>query len=237
MKLHNPQETNITTNQEASDFKYKNILLDGLKELEKYDGGELPTEFESMLSLEGMSGGYYRLLINNVIKKIEDARYLEIGSWKGSTACAAMFNNKCKIVCIDNWSQFGGPKDTFIQNTNAFVNKDVQFTFIESNFRSVDYSSIGKFNVYLFDGPHEMQDQLDGITIAQPALDDTFILIVDDWNWDLARHGTTQAVESLGLKVLESITVRTNTNNEHVEIPYGKASRWHNGYFIAVVSK
>jgi len=48
----------------------------------------------------------------------------------------------------------------------------VDFRFIESDFRAVDYSAIGRFNVYLFDGPHQEQDQYDGIMVARTALDD-----------------------------------------------------------------
>ena len=60
---------------------------------------------------------------------------------------------------------------------------------IEGDFRSVDYASLGKFNVYLFDGPHAEEDQRDGIVCALPALAERFLLVVDDWNWlDVARH-------------------------------------------------
>src|SRR5947207_1154180 len=63
--------------------------------------------------VEGMSGQVYRSFINNFVGEHPDARYLEIGSWGGSTATAAMYGNKMKCLCIDNWSQFGGPKDVF----------------------------------------------------------------------------------------------------------------------------
>ena len=41
--------------------------------------------------MEGLSGRKYRSLINNLIQKIKDPRYLEIGTWLGSTACSAAF--------------------------------------------------------------------------------------------------------------------------------------------------
>jgi hypothetical protein len=31
-----------------------------------------------------------------------------------------MFRNKAKIICIDNWSEFGGPKNEFLINFNKF---------------------------------------------------------------------------------------------------------------------
>ena len=63
----------------------------------------------------------------------------------------------------------------------------VDFRFIEGDFRRTDFNSIGRFNIYLFDGPHEEQDQYDGIMMATPALDRRVILIVDDWNWAASR--------------------------------------------------
>ena len=65
------------------------------------------------LAMEGMSGKLYRMFINNLMRLMPEARYLEVGSWAGSTACAAMDRNVAKITCIDNWSLFGGPKDRF----------------------------------------------------------------------------------------------------------------------------
>jgi hypothetical protein len=66
---------------------------------------KLPNEIRYM---DGMSGKKYRYLINNLVGSTPDARYLEVGSWAGSTACSAMWGNKCKVICIDDWSEFGG---------------------------------------------------------------------------------------------------------------------------------
>lgn len=237
MHLHNPLETSISIEQSTVDFEYKNLLINSYKGLEKYDSANCPANLQSVLDIDGMSGSYYRLLINTIIKSILTPRYLEIGSWKGSTACAAMSNNKCKVVCIDNWSLFDGPKEDFISNTNNHLSSDIQFTFLEKDFRTVDYNQLGKFNVYLFDGPHSKQDHYDGVVIPQSALDDTYILVVDDWNWLDVRTGTMEALNGLGSTVLESITIKTTQNNNHAPDPYRQHSRWHNGYFIAIVSK
>jgi hypothetical protein len=110
-------------------------------------------------------------------------------------------------------------------------NSESEFKFIESDFRSVDYQSIGKFDIYLFDGPHHEKDQYDGIELVLPALDETFTLIVDDWNWKEVRDGTNRALNDLGINTHCSITIKTNDN------PVNTASDWHNGYFIALCSK
>ena len=112
---------------------------------------------DSVRLMSGMSGKKYRYLINNLIESLDDARYLEIGSWKGSTACAAMHGNKCKVTCIDDWSHHGTNNQDFFNNTKASLSDNIDFTVIEKDFRQVDYSNIGKYNVYFFDGPHDNQ--------------------------------------------------------------------------------
>ncbi len=189
-----------------------------------------------ILNMVGMSGKNYRLLINNLVGSMPGARYLEVGSWAGSTACSAMEGNRVTVVCIDNWSEFGGPKDVFLANVGFCASDNISFAFIESDFRAVNYAGIGKFNIYLFDGPHSQQDQYDGVALALPALDDQFIFIVDDWNWPAVRDGTRAAIAAARLNVLYSIEIRTTQDDSHAAVAQ-QDSDWHNGYFIAVISK
>jgi hypothetical protein len=192
--------------------------------------------------MHGMSGKKYRYMINNLVGATPDARYLEIGSWKGSTACSAIYGNTCKALCIDNWSDFlwGDSKENvrgqFEANLKAAGADTAETDFIDSDFRAVDYSTIGKFNVYMFDGPHDEQDQYDGVMIAQPALEDQYVLIVDDWNGPGVRAGSARALEELGHTVVCSLEILTRHDNEHPVISM-EASDWHNGYYVAVVNK
>ena len=114
-----------------------------------------------ILEMDGMSGRKYRHFINNIIDSLEDPRYLEIGCWKGSTSCSAIFGNEVKSYCIDNWSEFGGPKNVFCENVQKCADEcnDIEIIFEEADFRKINYTEIGKYNVYLFDGPHEEEDQ------------------------------------------------------------------------------
>jgi hypothetical protein len=200
---------------------------------------ELSTKLPaSVLDMQGMSGRKYRMFINNLISSLRDPRYLEVGSWAGSTACSAIFGNRATITCIDNWSEFGGPKETFLNNIKDALLDDAAFNFIEKDFRAVDFYSIGKYNVYLFDGPHGYQDQFDGIVAASPALDQEFVLIVDDWNWPDVRNGTMDGLASAGTRVLRWVEIRTTQDDTHADAA-GPLQRtdWHNGYLIAVASR
>ena len=191
---------------------------------------------DSVRLMSGMSGKKYRYLINNLISFIRDARYLEVGSWKGSTACAAMHGNTCKVTCIDDWSHYGTNNQDFFNNTKDSLSDNIEFTVIEKDFRQVEYGNIGKYNVYFFDGPHEEIDQYDGVVLAQNALDFEYILIVDDYNFDRVRKGTQSAIKDLNLKVLAEITVLSSIDGDVPKIHHEK-SEWHNGYYFAVIRK
>jgi hypothetical protein len=200
------------------------------------DESKLP---DWILTLNGMSGKRYRHFVNNLVESVEDARYLEVGSWKGSTATAAIFGNKVSSTCVDNWSQFGDVRQEFYNNIQRCTNEETQVDLHEDDFRNVDYSSLGKHNIYFFDGPHEEEDQYDGLALALPALDDTFILMVDDWNDPRPRDGTERAIKQLNIKVLYSMQIRTSNG---VDVVYPaphvlENSDWHNGYYVAICKK
>ena len=189
---------------------------------------------DEIRDIEGMSGQKYRSFINNLVSAFPDPRYLEIGSWAGSTATAALYGNTGHALCIDNWSQFGGPRSEFFSNMQMVVSDKINFKFLEKDYRSIDFSAIGQFNIYLFDGPHKEADHYEGITLAKPSLLDPFVLIVDDWNWRSVRVGTFRGLHDAQCHIESSIEIRTTRDNTHGVIE-GKASDWHNGYFLAVV--
>jgi hypothetical protein len=196
------------------------------------DESPLPSE---IIDIDGMSGQKYRAFINNLIRSCPNPRYLEVGTWAGSTATAALSGNCASALCIDNWSQFGGPKEQFFQNIKKVLSEKIQFKFMECDFRSVDYGSIGKFNIYFFDA-HTGNQTSDGIVIAQPALAETFFLIVDDWNWQDMRVEILRGLAASRCQLECSIEVRTTLDDTQPSLN-GKQSDWHNGYFIAVVRK
>lgn len=189
-----------------------------------------------VLAIPGMSGRKYRQFINLLVSLLPTPRYLEIGSWAGSTLCSAIRGNRVTATAIDNWSEFGGPSGMFLQNLAAFRGAESRVSFLERDFREIDYASIGRFDVFLFDGPHSEKDQYDGVVMPQPALDDDYVLIVDDWNFQSVRVGTHRAMRDLGLQVAWATEIRTTLDDTHPEHAR-EGSDWHNGYLIAAITK
>jgi hypothetical protein len=187
-----------------------------------------------IINMEGMSGTKTRHFYNNLLNT-EDSRYLEIGTWKGSSVCSAMCGNKAKVVCIDNWSEFGGPKSEFLVNFEKFKGEN-QAIFIENDCYKVDVSKLPKFNIYMYDGNHTNESHYKALLHYYNCLDDVFIFIVDDWNWKDVRDGTLNSIEKLKLKILYEKEIRLTWDNSHTPQPQAKDT-WWNGIYVAILKK
>jgi len=192
---------------------------------------------KELLELDGMSGKKTRHFYNNLLDFPDDVRYLEIGTWKGSSLCSAMYQNTAKIVCIDNFSEFGQVKEEFLQNMEKFKGNN-QVHFIEQDCFEVDIKLIPleKINVYLYDGNHTFESHCKALTHFYDLLDDIFIYIVDDWNAPEIRAGTNQTIKELNFDILYEKEIRTTWDNNHA--PYDEAREgWWNGIYIVLLKK
>jgi hypothetical protein len=112
----------------------KNLLTDAIAaEIDRTRG---------IYSINGMSGARYRYFINKLVGQLGQTAYLEIGSWTGSTLCSAIHGNAVRALAIDNWSQFGGPKDVFLANVERFRTPQALVELIESDFRKVPFAEL-----------------------------------------------------------------------------------------------
>lgn len=179
------------------------------------------------LSIEGMSSSKIRNLLNKTLS-CPKTRYLEIGCWRGATLYSALYNNNPEyVVAIDNFSEFDGDEQIFKENMSDI---GIDFTFLNCDCFTVDISQFDyKFNVYFYDGPHSKDDHEKALTYYYDALDDIFIYICDDFNWDDVRAGTINGITNTNLKILEENTIYTDYNGD-------KESFW-NGLYIALLQK
>jgi len=186
---------------------------------------------DNLKLMEGMSGIKTRHFYNNLLT-LENSRYLEIGTWKGSSVCSAMCGNSSDVLCIDNWSEFGGPKSEFIENLKKYKG-DNNVEFIESDCFQVDISTIGKFNIYMYDGNHTYESHYKSLTYFIDAMEDEFILIVDDWNWIDVQNATIDSINDLKLNVLWNKEIKLNNDG----ITTHDKDGWWNGISVFVIKK
>ena len=193
-----------------------------------------------IFELEGMSGAKTRILYNELCSLVIPGRqtqYLEVGSWKGSTLCAALqSNSNCHGTSIENWALFGGPKNEFEQNVKRFGFED-RVTVFEEDVFSLDVSKIkNKIDIYLYDGDHDEIHQYKGITHIWPILADQAIIIVDDWNAVQVRKGTFDGLKDVGANIIEKFEIMYTHDCSHTPIPIAQREFW-NGIGVFVVSK
>ncbi len=205
-----------------------------------------------LTAIEGMSSIKGRHLLNNLCAanpRMDSTRYLEVGSWKGSTLCASTFSNPIEAVAIDDFSQFTTtsfgldkrhPRDAVQQNlalNRLFSKPQFDAVIIDSDCFKVDPTKLGLFDVYLFDGEHVYDAQYRAFTHFAPALQNTFIAIVDDYR-NLPEDGVHQATEAafrdLGWRAEKDWFLHEECDGTDMG---RQAQGWWNGLRVSVVSK
>ena len=196
---------------------------------------------DGIFSIYGHSGVKTRCFYNNM-GELPNMRYLEIGVLHGSSTCSMLYKNSIDCLAIDNFSEFEGSFNDFKANIEKYSG-DNNINFICQDCWSVDARTLGKFNVYLFDGPHEEEDHYRALHNYNACLDDVFIYIVDDWNWTQVRSGTHNAIKNNNLRIAFKKEIKTTTDNtqpewdEFVWPRAGPTSDWHNGICVFVLIK
>ena len=98
--------------------KEKLFLFNNLKVLNKKEDIYLK---KILLNIQSMSTYAIGHIINQICKNLKkDQLYVNIGVWKGFTLISGMINTICNVQGVDNFSEFGGPKDIFLNNFNKF---------------------------------------------------------------------------------------------------------------------
>jgi hypothetical protein len=185
------------------------------------------------LQIDGLSGLKEKFLLNNLCS-LPDASYLEIGLWKGGTLIASTYKNEDnlrQIIAIDNWSELGGPREEFYKNLYRHMQRCFPvLKIIENDCFTIDKQEVFSLpvNIFFYDGNHTAESQANAFLFFDSIFSDTFIAVVDDWNWDSVREGTLLAFEKLGYNILYQREIFTTDPND---------AYWHTGVYVAVIQK
>jgi hypothetical protein len=179
-------------------------------------------------TMEGMSSFNVRNLLN-LLLEMPNAKYLEIGVWKGSTFYSALYkNNPSYALAIDNWSQFNGSTEHFLKTISDL---ECEYNFLDKESFIVDVKNEikQKINIYFYDGDHSKESQSLAITYYIDAMEDEFIYICDDWNFFGVPEGTLEAIKKLNLSIEKSWILKADHN--------GDVKNWWNGLWVAHLKK
>lgn len=193
---------------------------------------------QDIIDIEGMSGLKTRHFYNNLLS-YPGSRYLEVGPWKGSSVCSAMYQNEAMVRCVDNWSYCGcddGPKNEFLNNFTKFKGSN-NAQFKEGDCFSMNLATFPQnFNKYLYDGDHSYDSHYKALEYYYPILNDNFVYICNNWNISIVRNATQQAIYDLNLHVLYNNEQFVIDENQHTSISQAKKT-WWNGIYYSVLQK
>lgn len=180
---------------------------------------------EEVLGIEGMSSKKFRHLLNNLVDN--KTRYLDIGTWKGSTVISAIYQNTPEFyITIDNWSCHGNYTNEFYNYFEKFIGKPPNFINQDSFTINLQEHNIKDINLYLYDGGHHWEQHYDAINYFYDALADEFIYIVDDYNEKKIQSATQWSLNDKNIKIDYS---------EYLTSP--NKDDWWCGTFIAACRK
>ena len=204
--------------------------------------------------LTGLSGRKIRILLNELLK--EDSRYLEVGTFTGSTFVSAMYgNNPASSTVIDSFSandSWEMDMKVDVSYHGIQIKNGLFLHFLENckrnninNFTCVqgdcfdllppDKFEIREIDTYLFDAGHSREDHCKAITYYLNCMADTFIYIVDDWNDATVREGTREGFGASFVNVVKEWEIFSTITENNGQKSYDKD--WWNGYYVAVCQK
>lgn len=186
-----------------------------------------------ILSIPGMSSPLVRHFLNNMCS-LPETHYFEIGCWQGSTLIAALYGNKSSVVdavAIDDGSLHpdSSIQANFLHNVSGYL-QGYPVRFFEDDCFAVQPHKIFKQPVtaYFYDGHHGPASHEKAFTYFNDIFDDTFIAIIDDWNWPRVRKGTLDAFSKLNYTIEYQQEFFTTGND---------SNDWWNGLCIAVIKR
>ena len=207
------------------------------------DGNTQTSNFEPEgYSIPGLSSNRIRHFLNSLCSH-DDAVYLELGTYTGSTFFAATMNNKAKCIGVDDfsepnvkpivdrgmWTECGNPYDTFVNNWQKYENGNA--AFVKASVEELTEEDFGgsKANILFYDANHDMMVQMNNLNHLLPFLDEKFILIVDDANFDGVVEGAVSWAQDNNLKCYLERKILSSV----IESPV----HWWNGIHVMVLEK
>lgn len=194
---------------------------------------------EETFNIDGFTSHRVRHLLNSICSS-EGIKYLEIGSYLGSTFCAAIQNNTLDAYAVDNWETEelqpyenerkieSASMEKFRKNAKLYkghskvrlINADC-INLVPEDFNS-------KVNFVFYDGNHEYLAQLNALEVIKNLVEDTFILILDDANFEGVVESADEFVRRNNYKILFERKLLNQIESDIM---------WWNGLYILILGK
>jgi len=171
--------------------KWVDFSIESVNTIFPDDDREIKSNMLKLRNIPRMSTLTIGAIINFGVKQIpQNQTFVNVGIWNGFTFLAGMLNNPEKIcIGIDNFSQFGGPRQQFLERFNKMKSQNHFFMNMdyEKYFSDIHSKEIG---FYIYDGEHSYKNQLNGLLKADPFLAENALILIDDINWEEPHQAT-----------------------------------------------
>ena len=219
------------------------IAKDAVEKAERNDT-RLPDNFPDEKKEYSLSGYKGRTLINHVCHNF-GIKYLEVGSYAGSTFCSALYKNSIDATAVDIWERFieqpraGIVKDLFFERVKKYAMPNRIRVVEEDIYEFSTPQKIGtNFNVFFFDGDHTAQATEMAIVMADQCVKDEFIFICDDYAMLSTRKGVADGISEMGYEVLyEKELGSVQPYDWYKDKADMSQPDWWCNYYIAVLRK
>ncbi len=167
-----------------------------------------------LIKIDSMSTYAIGHVINKICKNLNEHQiYLNVGVWKGFSLLAGMINTKCEVIGIDNFSQFGGPKNLFLKKFNRY--KRINHFFYDIDYQEFfkNFEKKSKFiDFYFYDGEHSYENQIKNLLIVDQFLKKESLILIDDINFQEVYDGTMDFMNksSSNFSIIKSIKTKNN---------------------------
>jgi hypothetical protein len=178
-------------------------------------GNELRQQLAPVMGMARMSTFAVAALINHAVAALPEGHaYVNVGVWHGFTLLAGMAGQpQQRCVGIDDFSQFGGPRQGFLERFNA--RRGPAHSFHDGDYR--DYFRrvhMGAIGFYLYDGAHSYDHQIEGLRAAEQFFAPECYVLIDDVNWAAPRRAALDFIASSSRRY-EMVLDRSTAHNKH----------------------
>jgi predicted O-methyltransferase YrrM len=156
---------------------------------------DMQERLRPLLPMPRMSAFALAAIINEGVRRMPPGQaFVNVGVWHGFSFLAGMAGNADRTcIGIDNFSEFGGPREAFLARFGAA--RSMRHSFHELDYREY-FSRVhqGLIGFYIYDGAHAYDHQRRGLETAEPFLAPGCIVLVDDTNDDEPAQATRDFV-------------------------------------------
>ena len=189
------------------------MLLEAMNTIIPEGGSKLRRSFLTLKDTPKMSTLAIAALISRSVEAISNHDcFVNVGVWHGFSFLSSLITNPEKTcIGVDNFSEFGGPKDRFLgrftrlKTANHFA---YDMDYIDY-FRQIHSRPIG---LYFYDGNHSYKNQYEGLKVAEPFFSHNCVILVDDTNWAEPYQATFDFVKASKNSYRTLLDVKTRHN-------------------------